>query len=98
VHVGAVSVYKALPSLGKHISAFSNLERMKAQTSGRIKDIEERAIQESIKRSAMGPGFPKIIKKVPISTYFDSASTDLYIADNACCIDYSDTWSLKRVH
>jgi len=47
---------------------------------------------------AMRPGLAKIIEKVRISTYFESAETDLHIAENACCIDYADTWSSKRVH
>jgi len=50
------------------------------------------------KVSAMRPGLSKIFEKVRISTYFESAETDLHIAENACCIDYSDTWSSKRVH
>jgi len=50
------------------------------------------------KVSAMRPGLAKIIEKVHISTYFESAETDLHIADNACCIDYHDTWSSKRIH
>jgi len=50
------------------------------------------------KVSARRPGSAKIIEKVRISTYFESAETDLHIAENACCIDYADTWSSKRVH
>jgi len=50
------------------------------------------------KVSAMRPGLAKIIEKVCISTYFESAEADLHIADNACCIGYADTWSSKRVH
>jgi len=46
----------------------------------------------------MRPGFAKIIEKVLISRYFESAETDLHIAENACCIDYTDTWFSKRVH
>jgi hypothetical protein len=46
----------------------------------------------------MRPGLANIIEKVCISTYFESPETDLYFPDNACCIDYADTWSLKRVH
>jgi len=50
------------------------------------------------KVSAMRPGWAKIIEKVRISRYFESPETDLHIAENACCIDYTDTWSSKRVH
>jgi hypothetical protein len=46
--------------------------------------------------SAIRPGLVKIIEKVRISWYFQSPETDLHIAQNACCIDYTDTWSLKR--
>jgi len=47
------------------------------------------------KVSTMGPGFAKIIEKVHISTYFESAETDPHIAENACYIDYADTWLSK---
>jgi len=47
---------------------------------------------------AMKPGLVKIIETVRISRYFESAETDLHIAENACCVDYADTWSLKPVH
>jgi len=47
------------------------------------------------KVSAMRPGLAKIIEKVRISIYFESAETDLHIAENACCMDYTDTWSSK---
>jgi len=50
------------------------------------------------KVSAMRPGLGKIIEKVPISRYFQSPETDLHIAENACCIDYADTWSVNWVH
>ena len=50
------------------------------------------------KVSAMRPGLAKIIEKVHISTYFGSAETDHHIAENACWIDYADTWWSKQVH
>jgi len=50
------------------------------------------------KVSAMRPGLANIIEKVRISTYFESADADLHIAENACGIDYPDTWTSKRVH
>jgi len=50
------------------------------------------------KLSAMRPGLAKIIQKVRISWYFESPEADLHIAENACCIDYADTWSSKRVY
>jgi len=48
--------------------------------------------------SAMRPGLAKIIEKAHISKYFDIPEIDLHIAENACWIDYTDTWSSKRVH
>jgi len=50
------------------------------------------------KVSAREPGLAKIIEKVCISWYFGSPEIDLHIAENACCIDYADTWSSKRVY
>ena len=47
---------------------------------------------------AMRPHLAKTIEKVHIWTNFESPETDHYIAENACCIDYTDTWSLTRVH
>jgi len=47
---------------------------------------------------AMKPGLAKIIEKVRISWYFESPEADLDIAENACCINYADTWSPKQVH
>jgi len=50
------------------------------------------------KVSAMRPGLAKIIEKVRISKYFESPETDLHIVENACCIDYADTWLSNQVH
>jgi len=47
---------------------------------------------------AMKPGLAQIIEKVRISWYFETAETDLHIAENACCTDYTNTWLLKWVH
>jgi len=47
------------------------------------------------KVSAMKPALAKLIEKVRISTYFESAEIDLHIAENDCCINYADTWSSK---
>jgi len=47
------------------------------------------------KVSAMKPGLAKIIEKVPISLCLGSPEIDLHMAENACCIDYTDTWSSK---
>jgi len=44
---------------------------------------------------AMQPCLEKIIENVRISRHFESAETDLHIAENACCIDYAYTLSSK---
>jgi len=46
---------------------------------------------------AMRPGLTKIIAKVRICRYFEWPETNLHIAENACCVDYADTWSSKWV-
>jgi len=46
----------------------------------------------------MKPVLAKIFDNVHISQYFESAEADLHIAENACCIDYANTSSSKRVH
>jgi len=50
------------------------------------------------KVSAMGSGLANIIEIVRNWRHFQRPETDLHIAENACCINYTDTWSLKRVH
>ena len=55
--------------------------RLRKDGNGRINKV-----------SAMRPGLTNIIEKVRISRYFECPETDLHIAENACCIDYSDTW------
>jgi len=62
-------------------------QRLQKEGNARIKKV-----------SAMRPGLAKIIEKVHISRYFESPETDLHKVENACCVDYTDTWSSKRVH
>jgi len=50
------------------------------------------------KVSAMRSGLAKIIEKVHISWYFESPEADHHKAENACCINYTNTWSPKRVY
>jgi hypothetical protein len=50
------------------------------------------------KVSAMRPGLAKIIQKVRISCYFGSPEADLHLAENACWIDYANTWSPEQVY
>jgi len=44
---------------------------------------------------AMKPGLAKMIEQVRIPRYFESAETDLHVAENACCIHYTNTSSSK---
>jgi hypothetical protein len=46
----------------------------------------------------MRPGLAMTIKKVRTLRYFESPETNLDNAENSCCIDYANTWSMKRVH
>jgi len=46
----------------------------------------------------MKAGLAKIIEKLRISRYFESAETDLHMAEIACCIDYANTWSSEEGH
>jgi hypothetical protein len=64
-----------------------NSQRLRKEGNARINKV-----------SAMRTGLAKIIEKVCISTYFECAETDLQIAENAGCIDYTDTWSAKQVN
>jgi hypothetical protein len=48
------------------------------------------------KVSDMRLALAKTIAKVCISWYFESPETDLHIAENACGIDYANTWSPKQ--
>jgi len=51
-------------------------QRLRKQGNARINKV-----------SAMRPGLAKIIEKVRISTYFETAETDLHKAENAYWID-----------
>jgi hypothetical protein len=62
-------------------------QRLRKEGNGQINKV-----------SAMKPGLAKIIEKVHISWYFESPEADLHIAENACCINYANTWLPKQVH
>jgi hypothetical protein len=66
---------------------FGKSQRLRKEGNARINKV-----------SAMRPGLAKIIEKGRISTYYESAETDLHIAENAYCMDYADTWTSKRVY
>ena len=65
---------------------------------GKIQRLRKEGNVRIRKVLAMWPSLAKIIDKVHISRHFERSETDLHIAENACCIDYADTWSSKRVH
>jgi hypothetical protein len=48
--------------------------------------------------SAKRLSLAEIIEKVWISRYFESPETNHQLAEKACCVEDSDTWSSKRVH
>ena len=50
------------------------------------------------KVSAMKPGLATIIELVRIPWYFESLEIDFHLGEDPCGIDYTDTWSSKRVH
>jgi len=62
---------------------------------GKSQRLRKEGNARIIKVLAMRPGWIKIIEKVHISWYFESPETDLHIAENACYINYSNTWSPK---
>jgi len=65
-----------------------------AKSQGPRKEDNARINKVSAKR----PGFGKLIEKLRIGRHFEKHETDYRIAENAWCIDYSDTWSSKWVH
>jgi hypothetical protein len=46
----------------------------------------------------MRPGFAKIIGKICISRWLNSPQSDLYTAENTCCINYAHSCTSKQVH
>jgi hypothetical protein len=65
---------------------------------GKIQRLRKQRYARIAKVLAVSPGFTKIIENVHISRYFECSKTVLYRAENACYIDYADTWSSKQVH
>jgi hypothetical protein len=63
--------------------------------SGKSQRLRKKDNARINKVSAMRPGLAKIIEKVCIVIFFESPETDLYMAENACNIDYFDTWLSK---
>jgi len=65
---------------------------------GKSQRLRKKGNPRNNKVSAMRPGLAKIIGKLCISRYFECSETDLHNAENASCIDYTETWSSKQVH
>jgi hypothetical protein len=79
----------------EHDHQFGEKERIDIGHSERLRK-EDNATSNKV--SAMRPGLGMIIEKVYISTHFGWPKTDNQMAENACCVDYADSWSSKRVH
>jgi hypothetical protein len=65
---------------------------------GRRQTLQKESNAGINKVLAMRPGLAQITGKVGISNIFASAEPDLHMAENACHLDYVDTWSAKQVH
>jgi len=65
---------------------------------GKSQRLRKESNARTNKVSAMKLGLAMIIEIVRISWYFESPEIDLHIAENACCIDYTDSWSSRRVY
>jgi len=65
---------------------------------GKSQRLQKEANARINKASAMRPGLAKVIERVRTSRYFESPEADLHIVENACCIDYADTWWSKQGH
>ena len=103
VHVTQLALGAFMSSLGvkgctkfweahEHDHQIGENESTDTGKSQRLRKVGNATIN---KVSAMRPGLEKMIDKVCISTYFECADTDHHILENACCIDYADTWSSK---
>jgi len=79
----------------EHDQQFVENESADIGKSQRIRTVGNARIN---KVWAMNPGLAKIIEKVRISRYFESVETHHHIAEDACRIDYANSWSSKRVH
>jgi len=66
--------------------------------SGKSQRLRKEGNARINKVSAMRPGLAKIIEKVRISWYFESPEVDFHKGENACCINYANTWSPKPVY
>jgi len=65
---------------------------------GNSQRLRKEGNAEMNKVLAMRPCLAKIIQKVGILRYVEYPENHLQLADNAFCIDYTDTCSSKQVH
>jgi len=100
----ALCAFRICLSVNSHIkswktsecnSQFGENETTDIGTSVRLRKEGNARIN---KLCAISPGLAKMIKKECISRYFEHSETDLIIAANACCVEYTDTWSSTGVH
>jgi len=92
--LGAKSRTKSLEAHERH-QHFEEIESTKIGNGERHRNEGNARIY---KVSAMRPGSEMLIEKVRISWYFERPEAECHIADNACCINYADRWSLEQVH
>jgi len=79
----------------KHNQRFGDNVTLDNEKSPRLRKEGNARIN---KMSATNPGLARIIEKVCTSRCCESPETDLLKAENGCCIDCVNTWTLKRVH
>jgi len=79
----------------EHDQQFGDNESIDIGKSQRLHKVGNPRIN---KVSAIRPGLAKIIEKVRSCRYFESPETNLHIAANACCVDYTDTLLSKQDH
>jgi len=72
---------------GNEISHIAKSQRPWKEANARINKL-----------SAMRLGLAKITENICFSRHSEWPETDNQIAENACCIDYTDTWSSKWNH
>jgi len=65
---------------------------------GKSQSLRKEGIAIINKVLAMRSGFTKIIVNLHVSSGFEWPHSNLHIAENACCMDYINTWSSKLFH
>jgi hypothetical protein len=85
-HTKTWEAHKCDPAFGEtHSTHIGKTQRRRKEGNARISNV-----------SGIRPGLAKIIENASNSRYFDSTETDLHIAENACCIEYTDICSSNQ--